>query len=195
MGVLILFVTRAARLRCSFQRRGTTRRKGATHEDLDPRRRRHVRHDRLRKRVDLRVARGHDAVGLHRDPSRIQGTWVFVLESSEVAGAIREECKKDSAGDAAKADACYARIKTQAGKEKIRFAKDASGKMVWRSFGQDEGKEELFLEVPVRLAADGSSHVLAKVAGSAKGFQAEKFQRADVKAVRVEISSTTRRSR
>ncbi len=121
------------------------------------------------------------------DPARVTGTWGFVLEASDVATHFREGCAKESGGDAAKAEACFAHVKAQAAKEKVRFGKDESGRTVWRSFGIDGGKEELFLEVPVELAADGAGHVLAKVAGPAKGFQAEKFEKAEVKAVRVEI--------
>lgn len=120
-------------------------------------------------------------------PSRVEGTWGFVLEASDVVGPIHEQCNAESGGDRARADACFASIAAQAKKEKIRFAADANGRMVWRSFGVDDGKEELFLEVPVDLASDGAGHVLAKVAGAAKGAQADRFQRAGVKALRVEI--------
>lgn len=120
-------------------------------------------------------------------PSRVEGTWGFVLQASDVVGPIREQCETESGGDRARADACFAGIEAQAKKEKIRFAADAGGRMVWRSYGVDDGKEELFLEVPVELAPDGAGHVLAKIAGAAKGAQAEKFERAGVKALRVEI--------
>jgi hypothetical protein len=123
------------------------------------------------------------------DPARVTGTWGFVLEASDVAAPIRERCAKESGGDAAKTEACFARVKAEAAKEKIRFATDESGRMVWRSFVIDGGKEELFLEVPVELAADGPTHVLAKIAGPAKGWQAEKLAKSapEMKALRVEV--------
>lgn len=125
------------------------------------------------------------------DPARVEGTFRFDLHASEVAGAVKEECAKESGGDRAKADACFAAIEAQAKREKIRFAKDKTGRMVWSSFGVDGDKVETFLEVPVELKSDGPSHVLATVAGKATGFQAAKIEKSEAKAMRVEIIDAT----
>lgn len=117
----------------------------------------------------------------------VTGTWAFVLARSDVADAVRADCATEAAGDVAKANACYAEVETQAAKEKIRFSKDASGRTVWKSFGVDGEKEVTFLEVPVEIASDGPGRVLAKVAGSATGTQAQSFGKASVSALRIEV--------
>lgn len=118
----------------------------------------------------------------------VTGTWAFVLAKSDVADGVRQDCNEEAKGDAAKASACYSAVETQAAKEKIRFSKDASGKMTWKSFGVDEGKEVTFLEVPVTIAADGPGHVLAKIAGAPIGIQAERFSKANANAaMRIDV--------
>jgi hypothetical protein len=117
----------------------------------------------------------------------ITGTWVFVLTSSDVAAPIREECTQSSGGDDAKAKECWAKISTQAAKEKIRFSKDAAGKTVWTSFETDGAKENVYVQVPVELAADGPGHVLAKISGTPKGDMAEKFKKSSTNAMRIEV--------
>jgi hypothetical protein len=96
----------------------------------------------------------------------VSGTYAFVLEASDVARSIRESC----AGD----DACWQRIAQQAAKEKIRFARDASGALIWSSFEVDGAEEHLFLEAPVELAKVSSKHVVVRIVASAVGAQAER---------------------
>jgi hypothetical protein len=117
----------------------------------------------------------------------VTGTWAFVLAKSDVADGVRQQCNEEAKGDAAKASACYSAVETESAREKIRFTKDVSGKMTWKSFGVDEGKEITFLEVPVTIASDGTGHVLAKIAGSPIGIQAEKFSKANVNALRIDV--------
>jgi hypothetical protein len=117
----------------------------------------------------------------------LSGTWGFVLASSDVAGPLRERCDKSSGGDAAKSKDCMSEISTQAAKEKIRFSKDASGHTVWTSFEADGGKEVVYVQVPVELAADGPGRVLAKVAGTPSGEMAEKFKQSSTNQMRIEV--------
>ena len=117
----------------------------------------------------------------------LSGTWAFVLASSDVAAPIRERCDKRSAGDAAKTKECWTEIATQAAKEKIRFSKDGAGHTVWTSFEAEGGKELVYVQVPVELAADGPGHVLAKVAGAPKGEMAEQFAKSSTNAMRIEV--------
>jgi hypothetical protein len=112
---------------------------------------------------------------------------VFVLASSDVATPTRERCDKSCGGDAAKAKECWNGIATQAAKEKIRFSKDTTGKTVWTSFETDGTKENIYVQVPVQLAADGPGHVLAKVAGTPTGDMAEKFKSSSTNAMRIEV--------
>jgi len=117
----------------------------------------------------------------------LAGTWDFALAASDVAAPLREECARSSGGDAAKADACFGEIATQASKEKIRFAKAANGTVVWTSFETDGKTENVYVEVLLAIAADGPGHVLAKAAGAPKGPMAERFAKASPTAMRIEL--------
>ena len=104
-----------------------------------------------------------------------------------VAGPLRERCDKSSGGDAAKSKDCMFEIATQAAKEKIRFSRDNAGHTVWTSFEADGGKEVVYAQVPVELAADGPGRVLAKVAGAPSGEMAEKFTQSSTNQMRIEV--------
>ena len=120
-------------------------------------------------------------------PAELAGTWGFVLASSDVAGPMRERCDQSSGGDAAKSKECMTEIATQAAKEKIRFSKDSAGHTVWTSFETSGGKETVYVQVPVELAADGPGRVLAKVAGAPSGEMAEKFKQSSTNAMHIEV--------
>ena len=123
---------------------------------------------------------------------RITGTFAFVLDASDVATTLRARCDGDSGGDVDRARACFDEIRAEAATEKIRFSRDAAGTMVWRSFGVKEGKEELFLEVPVELSPSGPQHVEAKIAGTPVGPQTASFPPGGVMpTMRVEIIDAT----
>jgi hypothetical protein len=107
----------------------------------------------------------------------LDGTWAFAIDASDVAGPLRDNCAKKAAGDGAKADVCWREIVRESGHEKIRFAKDGSGRQVWTSFAVEGGREEVFVEVPVELTPDGPGHVLAKIAGKAKGTMAGQIEK------------------
>ena len=117
----------------------------------------------------------------------LSGTWGFVLAASDVAAPLRERCAKSSNDDAAKSNACFAEVETQAAMEKIRFGTDASSKTVWTSFETDGAKESVYVEVPVELAPDGPGHVLAKLAGAPKGVHAASFAKASINVLRIEV--------
>jgi hypothetical protein len=118
----------------------------------------------------------------------LSGTWVFDLESSDVAGPFRQRCASQSAGNAAKQVACWNEISAEAKLEKIRFSKPAEGgRATWTSFAVDGKSEVVFLELPVELAADGPGHVLAKVVGKPTGERADQFANANMNAMRIEV--------
>jgi len=122
----------------------------------------------------------------------ITGTWVFDLEASDVAKPIREKCAAQANGDQAKQQACWSEISTEAKQEMIRFSKPegSTGRAVWSSFAENGKNEVLFLEVPVDLSADGTGHVLAKIAGTPKGMQAEMFSKGSTNQMRIEVVET-----
>jgi hypothetical protein len=119
--------------------------------------------------------------------AQLSGTWAFVLDASDVAKPIREQCASESGADAKKASTCWDAIAAEAAREKIRFTTDSTGHTVWRSFGDEGTKEVVFVEVPVELEPDGPGHVLAKVSGAPTGDHAAHFAKGSVKVMRIEV--------
>jgi hypothetical protein len=112
----------------------------------------------------------------------INGTWVFDLDASEVASAVRQDCStKPNPAQ------CWSEIAAEAKLEKIRFAPGTDGHSRWSSFAADPKGEILFLSVPVDLSSDGPNKVLAKVAGEAKGKQAPQFAKSNINQLRIEV--------
>jgi hypothetical protein len=100
----------------------------------------------------------------------LTGRYLFALDESAPAGALREQCATKSGGDKAKADACYAEVKAEASTEGVGFEKDAQGQTVWVSFGGDE----VYHTVPVALTSDGPNVVVSKSLAAATGTLAAK---------------------
>ena len=101
------------------------------------------------------------------------GTFMFALDESDPAARFRAECKTESGGDAARADACYARVREVGSHEGIRFALDANDHLVWTSFGIEEGREVLYLEAPLAVATAGEHVVVGTPVATPKGSQLE----------------------
>jgi hypothetical protein len=99
------------------------------------------------------------------------GTYMFSLDESDPAARFRSQCATESPGDTAKADACYGAIRAVGSNEGMRFVPDAAGHLVWTSFGQEEGKEVVYIQVPLSLAADGDRAVVASFAEAPHGPQ------------------------
>lgn len=127
-----------------------------------------------------RSAVAHSASSL---PSAVAGTWVFDLEASDVAPRIHEQCAKEK-----DPRACWSEIAAEAKLEKVRFSEgDASGHATWTSFAADAKGDIVFVRVPVDLVSDGPGHVLAKIAGTPTGTQAEHFAKSKISHLRVEL--------
>jgi hypothetical protein len=121
------------------------------------------------------------------DPSTtLAGTWAFVLDASEVAGAVRARCAEGSGGDATKSASCFAEVSEEAAREKIRF-RTAEGRTLFSSFADEGGKETLFFEAPVDLRADGSAAVFVTIAGAASGPRASELAGRQTDVVRVDV--------
>lgn len=111
----------------------------------------------------------------------LTGTWVFELEKSDVAEAVRADCSSKP-----NPKACWSEIAEEAKVEKIRFAPGADGHVEWSSFAATPKGEMLFVALPVDLQSDGPGHVLAKVAGSPKGPHGDQFVKANITQLRIE---------
>ncbi len=101
------------------------------------------------------------------------GSFAFALDESKPSEQFREECRAESGGDTAKADACYAHIRDVGSHEGFRFAFDASDHLVWTSYGREDGKEVIYIEAPLAVATDGDHVVVGTPVGTPKGVQLE----------------------
>ncbi len=107
------------------------------------------------------------------DTLRAGGTFAFVLGESDPGTKLRASCAAEHPGDATGAAACYDAVRQQADREGIRFSLDAAGRLVWTSYGVEEGKPVTYVEGPLEasLAEDGS--IAAKQAERPHGLQVE----------------------
>ncbi len=116
----------------------------------------------------------------------LTGTWAFVLDASDVARSFRDKCASDPRGQ----ETCFAAVRIDAANEKIRFSRGEGGKVIWSSFGVEDGKEDLFLEAPVELAQDRPGSVVGTIVGPARGHMLSRLF--GPKAMRIEIESPRR---
>jgi hypothetical protein len=99
------------------------------------------------------------------------GTFAFSLDESGPSAAMHAKCKQDQP---ATADACYAAIAAAGAHEKIRFAPDGSGHVVFTSFGpDDDGRDVSWIDVPLVFTADGTNAAWGKPAGADRGTWAK----------------------
>lgn len=99
------------------------------------------------------------------------GTFMFSLDESDPAARFHEQCASESGGDQAKSEACYAHVRDVGSKEGMRFALDADHHVVWTSFGQEDGKEVVYVEAPLDVTADGEHAVVSRFAAAPRGPQ------------------------
>jgi hypothetical protein len=96
---------------------------------------------------------------------------MFSLDESDPSATFHQQCSRETGGDAAKADACYAHVREVGSHEGMRFAVDAEQRVVMTSFGLEEGKEAIYLEGPLALRTDGDHALLATFAAPPHGIQ------------------------
>jgi hypothetical protein len=99
----------------------------------------------------------------------LTGTWDFVLASSDVGPKLRAQCDTSNAGDAARAAQCWSDVQRDAANEKIRFSRNAEGQLVFTSFGVENGKEDVFVEVPIAAREVEPGVIMASPAGWPRG--------------------------
>jgi len=118
---------------------------------------------------------------------RAGGTFAFALDESDPAAAFREGCKKSDPSDPA---ACYARIRAEGAEEKIALELRGT-RVVFKSFGPEDGAETVWIEVALDLVADGNRAVFATPSGPFKGAWAAKLESRPRTAIRFEIVDAT----
>lgn len=101
------------------------------------------------------------------------GSFLFSLDESDPSARFHEQCARESGGDAAEAEACYAHVREVGSHEGMRFTLDAGQRVVLTSFGLEDGKEAIYLEGPLDLRADGDRALLGTFAAPPHGLQME----------------------
>lgn len=119
------------------------------------------------------------------------GTFMFSLDESDPSARFHEQCASESAGDKAKADACYAHVREEGSTEGMRFALDADHRVVWTSFGHDGGKEVVYIEAPMNVSSDGEHAVVASFAAAPKGPQLQGEKGWASARIRIELPDAT----
>ncbi len=99
----------------------------------------------------------------------LTGTYDFVLASSDVGAKLRAQCDASSGGDASRAAQCWSEVERDAANEKIRFSRNADGQLVFTSFGVENGKEDVFVEVPIAAKELEPGVIVASSAGWPRG--------------------------
>ena len=115
------------------------------------------------------------------------GTYAFTLDESDPAAPLRDDCAKSAPSDPA---SCYAAIRAQGAREKIKLAPDGAGHVVFTSFGPEDGVATVWIEVPLTLAAEGAHGAVGTPAGPIKGAWASSPKLAGVR-MRFEVIDAT----
>jgi hypothetical protein len=107
------------------------------------------------------------------DTLRAGGTFGFVLAESDPGKRLQAKCATDHPGDAAGAAACYDAVKVEADREGIRFSLDAQGRLVWTSYGAEDGKPVSYVEGPLEPSLDKDGSINAKQLERPHGLQVD----------------------
>ena len=110
------------------------------------------------------------------DTLRAGGTYGFVLGESDPGIKLRASCAAEHPGDAPGAAACYDAVRQMGDREGIRFSLDAGGRLVWTSYGMEEGKPVTYVEVPLEASLDKDGSVAAKQVEGPRGLQVDARQ-------------------
>jgi len=104
---------------------------------------------------------------------RAGGTFAFSLDESAPATMWHARCASEHTTDAAAAAACYDAVKQEGSQEGFRFSVDTAGRLVWTSFGVEDGKPATYIEVPLDASLEKEGVVAARPAERAKGLQVQ----------------------
>jgi hypothetical protein len=125
----------------------------------------------VRQSVDGARSR-HGGRAARRAPSRRTLRVLSLNESPYRAAFFHEKCATKSNGDKAVADVCYAESAVTGAREGIRFSTDAEGRLVWTSYGAEDGAEEIYLEAALNAVNEGECGGRATVAAPRHGTMA-----------------------
>jgi len=97
--------------------------------------------------------------------------WFVFDESTTVRDMMTERCQHDQPANVA---ACVDAVRQQGNVEGVRFSGSDPSSLTWTSFGHEDGKELVYLDVPLAITDTDGSIVHTRVNGAVKGLQAEK---------------------
>jgi hypothetical protein len=104
---------------------------------------------------------------------RAGGRFAFSLDESDPAAGFRADCAAQHPGDAAGATTCYEAVRAVGEKEGFRFSLDPAGRLVWTSYGVEDGQPATYIEAHLDAALETEGVVAAKLAEPAHGRQVE----------------------
>jgi hypothetical protein len=107
------------------------------------------------------------------DTLRAGGTFAFVLDESDPAARFHAECAAQHPGDAAGESACYDAIRAEGAREGFRFSLDPSGRLVWTSYGEEDGRPATYIEAHLDASLEKEGVVAAKLSEPARGIQVQ----------------------
>jgi hypothetical protein len=107
------------------------------------------------------------------DTLRAGGTFAFVLDESDPAATFHAQCAAQHPGDAAGANACYDAIRAEGAREGFRFSLDPAGRLVWTSYGEEDGKPATYIEAHLDASLEKEGVVAAKLSEPARGIQVQ----------------------
>jgi hypothetical protein len=107
------------------------------------------------------------------DVLRAGGSYGFVLDESDPAATFRAQCAAQHPGDAPGASACYAAIQKEAAVEGIRFTLDEAGRLVWTSYGIEDGNPATYMEAPLTASLEKEGVVATTMAERPHGLQVQ----------------------
>ena len=107
------------------------------------------------------------------DTLRAGGSFDFVLDESAPGATQHTRCGSEHPGDEAGEKACYEQIRQVASHEGIRFSVDGQGRLVWTSYGMEDGKPVTYVDVPLTASLEAGGVVAAKLADRPRGLQVE----------------------
>jgi hypothetical protein len=108
------------------------------------------------------------------DTLKAGGTFAFVLDESAPGVKLHASCAAEHPGDPAAASACYEAIRQVAAHEGIRFSQDPAGRLIWTSYGVEEGKPATYIEGALSASLEPEGIVAAKFAEAPHGLSVDK---------------------
>jgi hypothetical protein len=121
------------------------------------------------------------------DTLRAGGSYGFVLDESDPAARFHVACTSEHPSDAAASGACYEAVRQAGAREGIRFSTDAQGRLVFTSYGVEDGKPAVYIEVALDASLEKEGVVAARLLERPRGLQMQDRPMAPDTVVRFQV--------